>query len=220
MRATPASPQPLDVKIELSPSDGLIRVVDPRIFGTHRRAWCLALAEAAASCPDVRAIRLDLETATCEIRFASGPGAGAAAMADVLAASMRTANEASAVATVSRRSWFSWWSTRPQTWSLLSAYPGEKIPSVWKMHVKEPGLVEIEHECLNASRSLRSRVGRGLPAGSIEPASCQLNRKTRNLEVRFEPGRFDLDQFLDEAEQVLVGSRAHRPLSSATCCLP
>src|SRR5271166_3488102 len=111
MSAQPASREPVDVKIEISQSAGLIRVVDARIFRDDRRGWCSRMAEAAASRQGVQAVRLDLETATCEIQFMSGPRAPA--MADVLAASMRVANQSSTNPRGSRRSWFSW--RPPQT---------------------------------------------------------------------------------------------------------
>ena len=86
MTTQPTGPQPADPKIEFNPSAGLIRVVDPRIFRADRRGWCSAVAAAAAGRQGVRAVRLDLDTASCEIQFHAGPLA--AAMADVLAGSL------------------------------------------------------------------------------------------------------------------------------------
>ncbi len=127
-------------------------------------------------------------------------------MADVLADSMRTANESSAVPGVSRRSWFSWRSPQPETWSLLTAYPGENCPSIWKTRIKEPGLVEIEHPLFSGSRRTRSRVLKGLRASWIEPGSCRLNRRTSRLVIRLAPERLDLAQLLDAAEQAIAGN--------------
>jgi len=203
--AKPASQEPADVKIEFSQSAGLIRVVDPRIFRTDRRGWCSTVAEAAASRQGVRAVRLDLETATCEIQFTSGPMAPA--MADVLAASMRVANQSSTNPRGSRRSWFSWRSPQPESWSLLTAFPGESHPSIWKTRLREPGLMEIDHESLSGSRADRSRLVDGLQTHAIGLSSCRVDRRTRKLEVRFGPERFDLAQLVETAEHVFTGKR-------------
>ena len=88
--AEPAA-QPLgDLKIEISQSAGVIRVLDPRIFREDRRGWCRALADSAAGGRDVRSVRLDLETAAYEIQFVAQPSAHV--MAGVLAESMRAAD--------------------------------------------------------------------------------------------------------------------------------
>ena len=105
------------------------------------------MVEAAASRKGVRAVRLDLETATCEIQFTSGPMAPA--MADVLAGSMRMANESSVNPCGSRRSWFSWRSPQSESWSLLTAFPGEAARLYGKRGLREPGLLEIDHESLS-----------------------------------------------------------------------
>ncbi len=205
MTAKPASQAPVDVKIEFSQRGRLIRVVDPRIFRVDRRGWCSTVAEAAACRQGVRAVRLDVETATCEIQFTSGPMAPA--MADVLAASMRMANQSSTSPRGSRRSWFSWRSPQPESWSLLTAFPGENCPSIWKTRLKEPGLIEIDHESLSGSRADRSRLVNGLQAHAIGLSSCRVDRRTRKLEVRFDPERFDLAQLVETAEHVLTGKR-------------
>jgi len=210
MSAKAASHEPVDVRIEFSESAGLIRVVDPRIFRDDRRGWCSGMAEAAASRQGVRAVRLDLETATCEIQFTSGPKAPA--MADVLAASMRVANQLSTKPHGSRRSWFSWRSPQPESWSLLTAFPGEGQPSIWKTRLRQPGLIEIDHVSLSGSRADRLRLVGGLQARAIEPISCRVDRRTRKLEVRFEPGRFDLAQLVETAEHVLTGRQSEHAL--------
>jgi uncharacterized membrane protein YbaN (DUF454 family) len=210
MTAKPASREPVDVKIEFSQSAGLIRVVDPRLFSTDRRGWCLTVAEAAASRQGVQAVRLDLKTATCEIQFTSGPMAPA--MADVLAASMRVANQSSTSPRGSRQSWLSWRSPPPESWSLLTAFPGESHASIWKTRLREPGLVEINHASLSGFRAHRSRLVNGLQAHAIGLSSCRVDRRTRKLEVRFDAERFDLAQLVETAEHVLNGKRSEHAI--------
>jgi uncharacterized membrane protein YbaN (DUF454 family) len=206
MSAKTASREPVDVKIEFSQSAGLIRVVDPRIFRADRRGWCSSLAESAASRQGVQAVRLDLETATCEIQFKSGPLAPA--MADVLATSMRLANQSSLSPRGSRRSWFSWCTPQPESWSFLTAFPGENQPSIWKTRLREPGLIEIDHVSLSGSRADRSRLVDGMQAHAIGLSSCRFDRQTRKLEVRFGPERFDLAQLVETAERVFNRKRS------------
>lgn len=88
---------------------------------------------------------------------------------------------------------------------MLTAFPGENHPSVWKAQLKEPGLAEIDHQALTSSRRDRSRLLKGLRAGAIAPGSCRIDRRGRKLEIRFEPERFDLARLLDTAEQALAG---------------
>ncbi len=206
MSANSAGHEPVDVKIEFSESAGLIRVVDPRIFRADRRGWCSTLAESAASRQGVRAVRLDLETATCEIQFTSGPMAPA--MAEVLAASMHVANQSSTNPRGSQRSWFSWLSPQPESWSFLTAFPGENQPSIWKTRLRQPGLIEIDHASLSGSRADRSRLVDGMQAYVIGLGSCRVDRWTRKLEVRFGPERFDLAQLVETAEHVLNRKRS------------
>src|SRR5271165_5679531 len=80
----PGVQPPGDMKIEISQSAGMVRVLDPRIFRGQRRDWCRALADSAAGCPEVQAVRLDLEMAVCEIQFVAQSSAHS--MAGVLAA--------------------------------------------------------------------------------------------------------------------------------------
>src|SRR4051812_42118155 len=90
-KSIPSAAQPLDDrKIEISPADGVIRVLDPRIFREDRRGWCRSLADSAAGSPAVRSLRIDLEAAACEVRFVAELSAHD--MAGVLAASMRAAD--------------------------------------------------------------------------------------------------------------------------------
>lgn len=209
----PASQAPVDSKIELSQSAGLIRVLDPRIFRADRRQWCHTVAETAASRQGVRAVRVDLETATCEIQFASAPLAHT--MADVLAASMRAADESSPGPCVSRRSWFNWRSPEPETWSSLTAFPRASHASIWKTRLREPGLIEIDHGSMSGSRADQSRLVDGLLARAIGLSSCRVDRRTRRLEVRFEPGRFELAQLIEAAEEVLTGTRTEHAVLDA-----
>jgi len=95
---------PGDLKIEISQSAGVVRVLDPRIFREDRRAWCRALVDHAAGCRDVRSVRLDLETAACEIQFLAQPSAHA--MAGVLAASLRAADVPNSSRLPARQGWF------------------------------------------------------------------------------------------------------------------
>jgi len=208
--AKPESQEPVDVKIEFSQSAGLIRVVDPRIFRDNRRSWCFTLAVAAVSRRGVRAVRLDLETSTCEIQFTSGPMA--TAMAKVLAASIRVANQSSTNPRFSRRSWFSWPSPQPERWSLLTSFPGESRPSIWKTWVKEPGLIEFDHESLVGSRTDQSRLVEGLQTHTIGLTSCRFDRRTRKLEGRFDPERFDLTHLVETAEHILNGERSEHAI--------
>jgi uncharacterized membrane protein YbaN (DUF454 family) len=205
MITKPASHEPGDVKIEFNQSAGLIRVVDPRLFHVGRRGWCSKVAEAAVIRQEVRAVRLDLEKSTCEIQFHSGPMASA--MADVLATALRMANQSSANTRGLRRSWFAWRSPQPESWSLLTAFPGagKSRPSIWKMRLKEPGLIEIGHDSLCGSKADRSRLVDGLQTYAFGLDSCRVDRWTRTLEVRFDPERFDLAQLVETAEQAATG---------------
>ncbi len=199
----PARPEPLDVKIEFSQSTGLIRVVDSRIIRADRRSWCCAVAQAAACRQGVQSVRLNLETATCEIQFTPGPSAST--MADVFAASMNQASAAGTSLQPARRSWFKRSSPRPESWSVLAAFAAESQPSIWKARLKETGLIEIDHESFSGSRRVRSRLLAGLQAFAAVPGSCRIDRRSRKLELRFEPDRFDLAQILDTAEHVRAG---------------
>lgn len=203
MSARPASHEPVEVKIEFSESAGRIRVVDPRIFRADRRDWCSTLAEAAATRPEVQVVRLDVDSATCEIRFT--PGAAGPAMADVLASSMRVANQSSTNPRDSRRPWFSWRSPQPESWSVLTAFPGESFPSIWKTRVREPGLMEFDHPSLGGSMAHQSRIVKGLRIHASGLSSCRLDRRTRKLEARFDPNRVDLTRLVETADHVLNG---------------
>ena len=67
--------------------------------------------------------------------------------------------------------------------------------------------MEIDHESLSGSRADRSRLVDGLQTHAIGLSSCRVDRRTRKLEVRFEPERFDLAQLVETAEHVLTGRR-------------
>ncbi len=67
--------------------------------------------------------------------------------------------------------------------------------------------MEIDHESLSGSRAGRSRLVDGLQTHAIGLSSCRVDRRTRKLEVRFEPERFDLAQLVETAEHVLTGRR-------------
>ena len=146
------------MKIEISQSTGVVRVLDPRIFREDRRAWCRALADHAAGCRDVRSVRLDLDAAACEIRFVAEPSAHA--MAGVLAASIRAADAPRSCRLSARRGWFARRSPEPLAWSCLTAFPEETSASIWASRVREPGVIEIEHSSLWGSRTRSRAAGR------------------------------------------------------------
>ena len=158
MTTNPASQEPVDVKIEINQSAGLIRVVDPRIFRADRRGWCTTVAEAAASRQGVRTVRLNLETATCEIQFHSGPMAPA--MAEVLAASLRVADQASTTPSGPRRSWFSRRSPRPRSGASSPPFPGPGKPPFALENAAQRAWPDRDRPCV-----LEWSQGRSITAG-------------------------------------------------------
>jgi uncharacterized protein len=199
---TPVSPS-VDLKIEISQSAGTVRVSDPRLFRDDRREWCRALADSASTGRDVRAVRLNLETAACEIQFVAQ--ASAHVMASVLAESMRAADQPRRSNSPYRRGWFTRRSPEPLAWTYLAAFPGEASASIWATRFAEPGLIEIDHSSLPGSEGARTSLTEGLLSRFQTLSSCQVDRRTGRLEVRFEPGRIRLAELLNAAECVLAG---------------
>jgi uncharacterized membrane protein YbaN (DUF454 family) len=201
---------PVDLNIEISEGSGLIRVVDSRLFRADRRDWCRSLAEAAATRRGVHAVSLDLETATCEIQFAVGrsaPAPSARSMADVFAAAMGEANASNVGPETPRGRSSRWLSRRPQAWSSLTAFAGEGTASVWEADLPEPGSIRIRHQVFLNQRTLGSRLACGLKTDFEGLSVCRFDRRTRGLEVQFEPGSLDVPRLLQAAEDRLAALR-------------
>jgi len=199
-----AAQPPANLKIEISQSAGVVRVRDPRIFHEERRAWCRELAESMTGCPEVRAVCLNLETAAFEIRFLAQPSAHF--MAGVLAASMRAADSPTSGGSPAGRGWFTRRSSEPLAWTCLVALPGVRTASIWASRVSEPGLIEIEHACLCGSKVDRKCLVDGLRGRFQSLSLCRVNRRTRRLELRFDPGRLEPAEILEAAQSFLDGT--------------
>jgi uncharacterized membrane protein YbaN (DUF454 family) len=195
---------PGDMKIEINPDAGMIRIEDSRLFRDDRRGWCRELADFAAGSGDVRWVSLDLQTASCEIRFLAAPSAHD--MAGLLAASMRAADASSSGRSFIPRGWFARRPRKPQDWTSLTAFPGGESASIWTSCERCPGLIEIEHPSLSESTAGHDRLIGGLLARFPTLRSCKFNPCTRRLEVQLEPDRIALTEVMVAAQSLFAGN--------------
>jgi uncharacterized membrane protein YbaN (DUF454 family) len=186
----PAGPFSLD--IELDEEQGRVRVYDPRVFHEGRRVFCRRLLEATAKHPGVRRTEIDLESASCRIDFAPGPGMSRA-LAHAFADAVREAASASSRA--------AWWRPSPG-WSRLTAYSRDGDVSVWETQPVKPGRVRLRHRMQKGDPAPLAPLADAL-AGNADVRHCRVSFGSRSIVVDYRPGSPIADRITDVLERAL-----------------
>ena len=118
-----------------------------------------------------------------------------------------------------RRGWFTRRLPEPLAWTCLTAFRGETSASIWASRVRKSGVIEIEHPTLCGSQIDRTRLVGGLLGRYETLSSCQVDRRTHRLQVRFKPCRIGLAELLESAQSLLAGMSSGGSLAN-TECLP